>query len=57
MPTNDNCRFDNWLGSSPVGKKRSWKVKSVKTVIPAPSITNEADTIDERMGLFVNLRI
>jgi hypothetical protein len=35
-PTDDNKRADDWLGSSPVGKKRSWKVKSIKTVIPGP---------------------
>lgn len=34
-PTAENQRSDDWLGSSPMGKKkRSWKVKSVKTVIP-----------------------
>jgi hypothetical protein len=39
-PTDDNRRSDDWLGSSPVGKKRSWKVKSAKTAIPAPNINN-----------------
>ena len=27
-------RSDDWLGASPTPKKRSWKVKSIKTVIP-----------------------
>jgi hypothetical protein len=39
-PTDDNRRSDDWLRSSPVGKKRSWKVKSAKTAIPAPDINN-----------------
>eukprot|EP00339_Tiarina_fusa_P007428 CAMPEP_0117026590 /NCGR_PEP_ID=MMETSP0472-20121206/19530_1 /TAXON_ID=693140 ORGANISM="Tiarina fusus, Strain LIS" /NCGR_SAMPLE_ID=MMETSP0472 /ASSEMBLY_ACC=CAM_ASM_000603 /LENGTH=94 /DNA_ID=CAMNT_0004733631 /DNA_START=119 /DNA_END=403 /DNA_ORIENTATION=+ len=29
---------DDWLGASPTGKKRSWKVKSIKDVIPDPDL-------------------
>jgi hypothetical protein len=34
-PTAENARSDDWLGS-PSTKKRSWKVKEIKTVIPDP---------------------
>lgn len=33
-PTDENRRSGDWLGSSPTGAKRSWKVKSVKPVVP-----------------------
>jgi hypothetical protein len=35
-PTAENQRADDWLGGSPAAKKRSWKVKSIKPVIPDP---------------------
>jgi hypothetical protein len=34
-PTTENARSDDWLGS-PSTKKRSWKVKEIKIVIPDP---------------------
>jgi hypothetical protein len=33
-PTDENRRVDDWLGASPTGQRRSWKVKSVKPVVP-----------------------
>ena len=33
-PSEETGRTDDWLGGSPAGKKRSWKVKSVKAVVP-----------------------
>jgi hypothetical protein len=34
-PTVENARSDDWLGS-PATKKRSWKVKAIKTAMPDP---------------------
>jgi hypothetical protein len=37
--TANNCQSDEWLRSSPIGKKCSWKVKSsIKSIIPARDI-------------------
>jgi hypothetical protein len=33
-PTDENRRSDDWLGASPTGQRRSWKVKSIKAVVP-----------------------
>mmetsp|Transcript_144303 Transcript_144303/g.204059 ORF Transcript_144303/g.204059 Transcript_144303/m.204059 type:complete len:96 (-) Transcript_144303:210-497(-) len=38
-PTSVN---DDWIGGgSPTGKKRSWKAKSIKAVIPDPDLNKE----------------
>ena len=33
-PTDEKSRVDDWVGASPTGQRRSWKVKSIKPVVP-----------------------
>jgi hypothetical protein len=38
-PTDENRRSEEWIGTgSPMGKKRSWKVKSIKPAVVVPDL-------------------
>lgn len=42
-PTAETRRSNEWVGhGSPCGKKRSWKVKSIKPVVPDLDIDEDA---------------